>query len=189
MSKIATCIVVVLLVIVAAGSWAIFAVENERKQLELRQLEAQQQGTLEAEGYSAWRHSTRYDTFWIPLVNSRQEPKRNETLTSREVWVKSFQRPDIKAIGKSQKYGNAAYYVTTTVAFRDKLSKGMFDVALRSRVASDVVFAAAQGQWHNLTMQCKVERLDGGEWIASDYKFSPIDNKPDFPFEQVKGDD
>jgi hypothetical protein len=51
-----------------------------------------------------------------------------------------------------------------------------------------VMQAALEGEWHVLAMQCQVERLDGGDWIASEFKFSPIPSKPDFPFERVKGD-
>ena len=28
----------------------------------------------------------------------------------------------------------------------------------------------------------------GGDWIASEFKFSPVPSKLDFPFERVKGD-
>jgi hypothetical protein len=44
-----------------------------------------------------------------------------------------------------------------------------------------------ESEINSLTMQCKVERLDGGEWIASEYKFSKADKNPDFPFERLHG--
>ena len=189
MSRITTGIIVGLLTFTAAGAWAIFAVENERKNFEVRQVEAARQSAQENEVHQAWRHATRYEIFYAPLLNSQQEPKRNDTLTNREVWVKSFQHTDVKSLGKSQKYGNAAYLVSTIVAVNDRISKGMLELALHSRASLNVINAAVQGEWNSLTMQCRVEQLDGGEWIASDYKFSKAAVKPDFAFEKVKGDD
>jgi hypothetical protein len=188
MSKITTLIISVLLLAIAIGAWAIFFIESERKNLEVHQIEAARKATQENEAYQAWRHATRYETFWIPLLNSRQEPRRNDTLSNREVWVKSFQHSDVKSLGRSQKYGNATYQVSTIISMNDRLSRGSLEEALHSHVSSDVIFAAVQGQWSSLIVQCKVERLDAGEWVASDYKFSRAAAKPDFAFEKVKGD-
>src|SRR5687768_7461706 len=59
---------------IGAGAWPIFAVETSRRDLELRQLDAQHLATLEAEAQQAWRHATRYETFWMPFVNASKEP-------------------------------------------------------------------------------------------------------------------
>ena len=108
-------------------------------------------------------------------------------MNERSIWVKSFQRRDIQLLGKSQKYGNSAYRLNTTLEFHDTLSMTRIDIAIHNNVPTNVIAAGVQGEWHVLTMECKVEELDGGEWIASEYKFSPSPNKPDFPFEKVKG--
>ena len=178
---------VILLAVTTVGVCGIFAVESQRKTFELHQLEAQRQVALQNEAYQAWRHATRYETFSSPLNNSNQEPKRDDTYRRREIWVKSFQRSDVRS-DVAPKYGNAAYRVSTTVAFNDAISKGQFEVLLRSKATPVDISAALRGVWNSLTMQCKVEQLDGGEWIASDYKFSTLAGKPDFPFEKVKGD-
>jgi hypothetical protein len=94
--------------------------------------------------------------------------------------MKSFQYSDVKPLGESQKYGNAAYHVSTILAMNERLSRGMLEAAIRSRTPSNVIHTALRGEWNSLTMQCRVERLDGGEWIASDYKFSKAASKPDF---------
>jgi hypothetical protein len=189
MSKGFSLVVVCFVVIAACGSWATFAVEIERRNSDLRQLEMQRQAAMEAVAYSAWHHASRYETFWVALANSRQEPKRSDTLTERVVWIKSFQRGDVKALDKSQKYGNAAYRINTIIAFNDSLSKDTFERALINKAApSNVLFDAFRGDWHTVTMECNVERLDGGEWITDDYKFAPASGKPDFPFEKIKGE-
>ena len=87
MSKMLGVAAIVLLAITAVGAWAIFSVENERKNLELRQMEARRQAVLDSEGVAAWRHATKYETFWSELEGSPQEPKRSDTYTERNVWV------------------------------------------------------------------------------------------------------
>jgi hypothetical protein len=149
-------------------------VENERRNLELRQIEALHHAALDGEGLSAWTHATRHETFAGPLANSRQEPKPSDTFRDRKVWVKAFQKRDVKPAGISRTYGNVAYLVSTIVSFNDKASQELFDAMLRQHVPSNELFVAPQGEWHNLAMRCKVERLDSGEWIASDFMFSPI---------------
>lgn len=188
MSKTHAVITIVLLAITAVGAWAIFSVENERTHIELRQLEAQRQAVLDNEGFTAWKHATRYDTFGSELEHSPQEPKRNDTHTERSVWVKSFQKGDVKSAGISKKYGNAAYLVRSIIAINDKGSLGLIEFMMRKNAPISATQAAAEGEWHVLTMECKVERLDGGDLIASEFKFSPIASKPDFPFERVKSD-
>jgi hypothetical protein len=190
MSKITTGIIIGLLAVVAAGCWAVFVVEKGRQDSELRQLEAQRQAALESEAYGAWHHATRYETFRTSLANSQQEPQASSTFTSRDVWIKSFQRTDVKLIGKSQKYGNAIYQVTSIIGFNDRVSRGWFAVMLRKNPPISVIRAALNGEWHHLTVQCKVEKMDGpGEWIASDWRFSPLTYSGDFPFNKIKGDD
>src|SRR5437016_566650 len=103
MSKATTTIAILLLAVTALAAWAIFFVENDRKNLEVRQFEAQRRTVLENEEYSAWKHATRYDTFWSELTSSGQEPKRSDTYTERHVWVKAFQRADVKPVGISKK--------------------------------------------------------------------------------------
>jgi hypothetical protein len=175
----------VLLAVSATGIWAVFSVENERKNLELRQIEALHHAALAGEGLSAWRYATGLGTFAGPLANSHQEPKRSDTFRDRKVWVKTFQRGDIKPAGTSQTYGNVAYLVTTIISLNDKASEELFKAMLDQHVPSNELRVAAEGEWHNLTMHCRVERLDSGEWIASGFTFSPIGNRPDFPFERV----
>jgi hypothetical protein len=188
MSKTPTVIVIVLLAITAVGAWATFSVENERKNFELRQMEAQRQTALDNDAFTAWKHATRYETFGSELENSPQQPKRNDTYTERTVWVKSFQKTDIKPSGTSQKYGNAAYLVSTVISINDKASHGLIEFMIRKSAPVNTIQAAVQGEWHVLTMQCKAERLDGGDWITSDFKFSPVATKPEFPFERVKAE-
>jgi hypothetical protein len=188
MSKPHAVISIALLAVTAVGTWAIFFVENGRRNLEVRQMEAQRQAALDNEGFSAWRHATRYDTFGTWLERSDHEPKRSTTYTDRTVWVKAFSKRDIKSAGKSQKYGNAVYLVTSTIAINDRSSKGLSDFLLRAKAPINEIQAAAQGEWHPLTMHCRVERLDGGDWIASEFEFSLVASKPDFPFECVRGE-
>jgi hypothetical protein len=152
-------------------------------------LEAARQAALENEAHQAWRHATQYEIFGMPLSNSKECPKRNDTLSSRDVWVKAFQHSDVRSLGKSPKYGNAAYQLSTVVALHDTMSSGMVDILVRRRAPDNVFHAAVQGEWSSLTMQCKVEQLDGGEWFASEYKFTKLAAKPDFIFERVKGED
>ena len=191
MSKTHAVIAIVLLAITAVGAWAIFSVEDERKNLELRQMEAQRQAVLASEGFAAWKHATRYETFWSALEHSPQKPKEtgaSTPSTTRNVWIKSFQRNDIKSAGTSQKYGNAVYLVSSVIAINDSGSEAFLEFLFKKHAPTSEQEAALQGEWHILTMQCKVERLDGGDLIASDFKFSPVANKPDFPFERVRGD-
>jgi hypothetical protein len=188
MNKVVSAAIILLLAVIAGGTWGIYSVESERKNTEIRQLEAQRLAVLETETYGAWRYATRYETFMAPLADSRQEPKRSDTLVDRVYWVKSFQHIDAKPIGKSPKYGNAAYSVTSIIAFNDRLSSSTFEALLNSKAPIGVLFEARRGEWHVLSVECRAERLDSGEWVAGDYKFSPISTKPDFPFEKVKGD-
>ena len=186
MSKTYAVIATVLLAIIAVGAWAIFSVENGRKNLELRQMEAQVQTALDSEILTAWKHATRYETFGSELEHSPQDPKPNTTYTDRIVWVKSFQRGDVKAAGISKKYGNAAYLVSSIIAINDKGSLEVIKFMLSKNAPASVIQAAAEGEWHVLTMQCRIDRLDGGDLIASEFKLSPVASKPDFPFERVK---
>jgi hypothetical protein len=103
MSKITTGIIIGLLVVVAAGCWGIFVIEKGRQALELRQLEAQRQAALESQAYGAWHHASRWQSLRIPLISASAEPKKPEGLSDRSVWVKSYQRPDVKSSGKSNK--------------------------------------------------------------------------------------
>lgn len=104
--------------------------------------------------------------------------------------MKSFQRTDVKPIGKSQKFGNTTYQITSIIGFKDRVSRSMFDFLLRKNPPINVIQAALNGEWHHLTVQCKVEKMDGpGDWIGSDWKFSPIAYSGDFPFDKLKGED
>ena len=147
-------------------------------------LAVRQAAALEAEAYSAWHYATRYETFWIPLTNSSEEPKHAVSLGNRTFWVKAFQRDDSKLLGRSAKYGNEAYSVRTILGFNDTLSKAMFEYALLNGAPTNVAYAS---EWHSLSMECRVEKLDSSEWTASECHFSPVASKPDFPFELVKG--
>jgi hypothetical protein len=67
------------LVIAAAGVWAVFVVESQRRNLEDRHLEAQRQAAFATEAFQAWRYAARYETFAGP--NEQDKPERNKTLS------------------------------------------------------------------------------------------------------------
>lgn len=154
---------ITLLAVQAVGFWALFAVGQQRKQVEVHQIEAATEAALAGQAHNAWTYATRYDTFFVELANSKQEPKKNEALGERDVWVTAYQRSDIKFAGKSAKYGNESYLVNTVVAFRDHFSESMMMAAVHSKMSEQMFFLGMRGMWQALTMQCKVERLDGGD--------------------------
>jgi hypothetical protein len=73
------------------------------------------------------------------------------------------------------------------MGFHDRASKEFATFLLRRD--SRAFESAVQGVRKYLSVQSKVERLDGGDWIASDYKFTPLSTPPDFSSEKIKGED
>jgi len=185
MSKIATAALIVLCLATATGCWLIYGIEYRRQGREMREVQARENSAVESEMYQAWHHATRYETFRDPLANSKLAPE-SQTLTARLVWSKAFQKSDVKLAGKSQKYGNASYQITSVVKVQNRVSANMLDAMLRTHAPDRIVQSSLDGDWYYLSMECKVERMDGpGDWIASDWKFSPITYGGDFPFELV----
>jgi hypothetical protein len=125
----------------------------------------------------------------MPLVNSSQEPKRPSELSDRSVWVKSFQRSDVRLSGRSKKYGNASYAVNFVIGFHDRASAS-FAEYLSKHAKPEALDAAVVGQWRFLNVQCGAEKMDGpADWAVADYTFTPVSSKPDLPLQKLKSDD
>jgi hypothetical protein len=187
-TKVTPIIIIGLLTAIAAAGLAVFTIEKGRYDLELREWRSKLLAAEDGESYQAWHYAAQYETFRTPLSNSLQEPRASSTYTSRRIWVKAFQRTDVKLIGRSQKYGNGAYQVTYIIGFNDRASEGLLR-AVAADLPINVFQAAVRGEWHYLSVQCKVEKMDGpGDWIASDWKFAPITYNGDFPFVNVRGE-
>jgi hypothetical protein len=178
-------IVIGLLLIIATGCWGIFIIDKQRQDVELLQIEARRQAALESEAFGAWHHATRYETFNAQMSNASGAPPRSDMFFVRDVWVKCYQKSDAKFLGVSKRYGNAAYQASAVLIFHDKMSHGQFDSVMRKKLPDDVLQIVLRGEQHAISLQCKVEKLDSGEWIASEYKFGPT-SQPDFPQERIK---
>jgi hypothetical protein len=193
MPRITTGIVILLCLATAAGCWFIYGIEHQRDSRESREFQAKEQAALELEMYQAWHYATRYETFKNALRAHLEEEARTETVAdsvrSHEaqkgnrrgrtsptefqdgaVWVKSFQRSDVKFAGKSSKYGNATYQVSSVIIWRTRDSEMLF-----------------------LSAQSRLEKMDGpGDWVAAEWKFGLIEYSSDgayhsdFPAELVK---
>src|SRR5471030_661107 len=131
MSKTLAVVAIALLVVTTVGVWATFSVENERRNLELRQIDALHQAASDGERFAAWRHATRYETFWIHLDTSPQKPKRRVSSYDRSWFIKSFQKSDVKSVGRSQRYGNSMHLVNTVIAIQDIASLGLLEFTIR----------------------------------------------------------
>ena len=151
----------------------------------MQQAEASQRAAANVEAHQAWLYATRYETFLAPLLNARMEPKRD--MLHRSIWVKSFQKSDVKSLGKSRKYGNEAYQVNGVIAFHDALSADMI-LKIGTHISAEQEDGLVKGVWTPISMQCTVEALDGGGWTVSDYHFAPLSGNPDFPLEMVHED-
>jgi hypothetical protein len=161
MSKIATATLIVLCLITAVGCWLIFGIEYQRQTRELREIQAGEQAALDSEMYQAWHYASRYETFGRPLEEflrttntNAKGPEKAYTLIDAEVlWVKVFQRSDVRFVGKSRTYGNGSYAVTVSVGWE---------------------VGPPKFTEFSLTAQCTLEKLDGpGDWAVGDWKFSP----------------
>ena len=187
MAKIAIATIVLLSLATATGCWFVYALEYQRLGRETREIQATEQAALESEMYQAWHFALRYEAFRGPLVSSKEWPKDIKTYDRRDVWVKSFQRSDVKLAGKSEKFGNGSYLVTSTIGVQDRVSDAMFREMFRRRAPASVLDFARSEVWHHLSVRCKVEKMDApGDWSVSDWTFSPITYSGDFPFQLAK---
>ena len=178
MSKVTTTILIVLCPATATACWLVYSIEYRREQRELRERQASEQAALESEMYQAWHHATRYETFKGPLESylrkvgtpSRKALENDYPLIHTVVVsVKSFQRSDVKFVGKSQNHGYNIFDVGALIIWRTD------DLRL-----------------FHLLAHTKVEKMDGpGDWACSDWSFSPIQESMDgayhgdFPTESV----
>lgn len=142
-----------------------------------RRYEAQENATkralLENEALTAYQYATRYDSFHWPLVNSSKEPPESKTFTERKLWIKVFRRGDARQAGISKKFGNISYAVKSTVSIRDMVSDSLFRFAIGHTTTGEFNYLR-NGQEHELSMNCLVEKLDDGDWIASEYRFGTV---------------
>lgn len=91
--------------------------------------------------------------------------------------------------GKSQKYGNTTYAVRSVVGLNDRLCGALLENMIHMGAPYNLIHSGLVGDWHHFSVDCKIEKLDGpGEWVSSEWKFSPITYTSDFPFDLIKKD-
>jgi hypothetical protein len=190
MSKIQSAVIILLCFATATAGWMIYDLERQRHDWELRDAGAREHAALEAEMYQAWHYATRYETFKVPLSNSEQQPKESKTFPARNVWIKAFQRKDVKPLGRSPKFGNATYEVNSIIGINDRVSKSFFEYLMSKNPPLGALRTAMNGEWHRISVRCRIEKMDGpGDWVAGEWKFAPTTYNEEFPAERVKAAD
>jgi hypothetical protein len=146
----------------------------------------QHEFALANRAYQAWRYAMTPERLLGELSSSGVEPKRSKVFLSRTIWAKSFQHSDAKPI--ASKYGNAAYEVSTIITIGDGLAQYQFTALIEKVTTKALNDALATEPRSSFAMQCKVEQLDSGEWISSDYKFVTSSKEYSYPNEVIKED-
>ena len=104
---------------------------------------------------------------------------------ARRYWVKSYQAKDVQPDATKPKYGVESRVVSTILCLNDRLSMGGVEV-YAGRVSSEELSRLVKGAWKYFTLTCRVERLESGEWVPSDYQFMPLGEKPEFLLSMIK---
>jgi len=176
MPKFALGSIILLCLATSTGCWFIYTVEYQRLGRETREREVTERAALESEMYQAWHFAMRYEAFGGPLGRSKEWPKDTKPYDRRDVWVKSFQRSDVKTVRQ------------IIIGLQDRISDAIFRELVSRRAPISVFKSARSEVWHHLAVQCRAEKMDGpGDWIVSDWTFSPITYGGDFPFQLAKG--
>jgi hypothetical protein len=184
MLKIAVATIVLLCLATATGCWLIYGIEHQRQEREMREAQVRELAELESENYQAWQHGMRYEIFADSLRQSKAWPKPSDA-HDRDVWIKSFEKSDVRCVGKSRRFGYASYEVNSTIGLHDRPVKSFREFIIKHTTTYGL--SALAGHWYHCAVHCRVEKMAGpDDWITSDWQFSPITYNGDFPFKLLK---